>query len=335
MKHLSLFAADLTLFDEGAGGAAGAAPGAAAPSGDDNSAGSQAQPVVSQRAKKKGKSDFSNVVYGKPPEGSDATGTTEATPKQGEAPKDGEGQKTEISPEEKAKQFRELINGEYKDLFAQETQRIIDRRFRDFKTLQETLDKYKTISDTLAAKYGIEDGDPDKLMEAIEKDNALWESAAEDAGMPVDKYREYQAMLRENRRNAELLRRIQQQQAVSNQLRVWNEQAEGMKEKYPDFDLVTESQNPEFLAALKAGMSIEKAYRAVHFEELLQKEKSAAAKTTEKAVVENIKAKGARPAENGTSSQGGIVFKTDPSKFTKADRAEIARRVARGEKVIL
>lgn len=313
MQNLKILDVDLTMFD----GEGGAGAGAAAP----ESAGTPALPEVGQRAKK-GKSELADVVYGKPPAGDEA-----------KTKEDGKTKTEETKPEDKSAKFRELINGEYKDVYTAETQKIIDRRFRDYKTLQETLDKHRTISETLAAKYGIEDGDPDKLMEAIEKDNALWESAAEDAGMPVDKYREYQATLRENRRNAELLRRVQQQQAASNQLRVWNEQAESMKAKYADFDLVTESQNPEFLAALKAGMSIEKAYRAVHYEELMQKEIAAASKSTEKAVVDNIRAKGTRPAENGVSSQSGIVFKSDPSKLSKKDRAEIARRVAQGEKI--
>ena len=258
MQNLTLLDVDLTLFD---GAGPGAAPGAAAPTGD--TAGTQATPELGQRAKK-GKNALADVVYGKPPAGDE--------PKAAEDNGGKDDGKEEIKPEERAAKFRELISGEYKDLYTTETQKMIDRRFRDYKTIQETLDKHKTISDTLAAKYGIEDGDPDKLMAAIDKDNALWESAAEDAGMPVDKYREYQATLRENRKNAEMLMRVQQQQAASNQLRVWNEQAEGMKEKYSDFDLVTESQNPEFLAALKAGMGIEKAYRAVHYDELMQKE---------------------------------------------------------------
>ena len=245
MQNLTLLDVDLMLFD-----GAGPGAGAAAPTGD--TAGTQATPELGQRAKN-GKNALADVVNGKPPAGDE--------PKAAEDNGGKDDGKEEIKAEERAAKFRELISGEYKDLYTAETQKMIDRRFRDYKTIQEALDKHKTISDTLAAKYGIEDGDPDKLMAAIEKDNALWESAAEDAGMPVDKYREYQATLRENRRNAELLRRVQQQQAASNQMRIWNEQAEGMKAKYADFDLVTESQNPEFLAALKAGMDIEKAYR--------------------------------------------------------------------------
>ena len=42
-----------------------------------------------------------------------------------------------------------------------------------------------------------------------------------------------------------------------------------------------------------------------------------------------------RPTENGTISQPGSVRKDDPSKWTKADRAEVMRRVARGEKITL
>ena len=59
------------------------------------------------------------------------------------------------------------------------------------------------------------------------------------------------------------------------------------------------------------------------------------ARKTEKQVVDGIRAKGSRPAENGTSSQSAFTVKDDPHKWTKQDRAEVARRVARGETIKL
>ena len=60
---------------------------------------------------------------------------------------------------------------------------------------------------------------------------------------------------------------------------------------------------------------------------------AAQAKATEKQVVDGIRAKGARPQENGTTSQGAFIVKDDVSKLSKRDRAEIIRRAARGEHI--
>ena len=51
----------------------------------------------------------------------------------------------------------------------------------------------------------------------------------------------------------------------------------------------------------------------------------------EQLVTDNIRAKGSRPLENGTSQQGAFIVKNDVNALTKEDRAEIARRVRRGE----
>ena len=50
-----------------------------------------------------------------------------------------------------------------------------------------------------------------------------------------------------------------------------------------------------------------------------------------KNTVAKIKNKSSRPAENGTSSSSSAIVKSDVSNLTKADRAEIARRAAKGE----
>ena len=56
-----------------------------------------------------------------------------------------------------------------------------------------------------------------------------------------------------------------------------------------------------------------------------------AAINAEKNTVAKIKNKSSRPAENGTSSSSSAIVKSDVSNLTKADRAEIARRAAKGE----
>lgn len=107
------------------------------------------------------------------------------------------------------------------------------------------------------------------------------------------------------------------------QLRAWNDQAQQMKARYPDFDLGREAQDRTFRAMLRAGVPLRQAYEVVHMDEL-----RAAA---ERAVTANIKAKGARPQENGAGAASGFTVKEDVSKLTPKDRAELAKRAAGGE----
>jgi hypothetical protein len=85
--------------------------------------------------------------------------------------------------------------------------------------------------------------------------------------------------------------------------------------------------NPEFVKLLRKGTPVEHAYKLIHFDELM----SDNALNTQRAVTENIRAKGARPAENGTSSQSAFTVKRSASQLNKADRDEIVARVRRGE----
>ena len=52
-----------------------------------------------------------------------------------------------------------------------------------------------------------------------------------------------------------------------------------------------------------------------------------------KAIEDNIKAKGNRPQESAAKGTQGVIIKSDPSKLTAEDRAEIARRVMMGEEI--
>ena len=86
---------------------------------------------------------------------------------------------------------------------------------------------------------------------------------------------------------------------------------------------------------LKAGVPVQHAYEVIHMDEIKAGVAQSTARQTEKQVVDGIRAKGNRPAENGTSSQSAFTVKDDPHKWTKQDRAEVARRVARGETIKL
>jgi hypothetical protein len=84
---------------------------------------------------------------------------------------------------------------------------------------------------------------------------------------------------------------------------------------------------------LKSGVPVQHAYEVVHINEIKQNNAVHVAKQTSKATADNIRARGNRPKENAGSATPGVQYKSDVSKLTKKDRAEIAKRVARGETI--
>ena len=336
MKHSDiLLDVSLRLFD-GEGGAAAPAAGEGA-ADDGNKGGFQASPAPTRRGKSGG---FQNVLFGK--QGDEPTAAGDEPGPEGKAQpsaagkgKEGDVVTTSNTLEDRRKAFQELVNGEYKDIYTEETQRIIDRRFREARNLEERAAKQQPVIDMLMQRYKIADGDLGKLAAAVENDNAYWSEAAEEAGMSVEQYKQFQRLKRENDALLRAQRMRQSQQAAQQQLQKWYSEGEQVKAVYPDFDLGTESKNPQFISMLKAGVPVQHAYEVIHMDEIKAGVAQSTARQTEKQVVDGIRAKGNRPAENGTSSQSAFTVKDDPHKWTKQDRAEVARRVARGETIKL
>lgn len=326
MKLNCLLDVDLTLFD---GGAASGGEGGAAVSSAGNGS-EQAGNSLSGSGRRTGKpGGMKNVAYGKVP-GAAAQGRAGLAEMEG--PDAGGEQKT-LTKEEKRAKFRALVDSEYKDVYAEEFQEAFDRRFKNAKETEEALLKQKPILDALMEKYRIADGDVEKLREAIEQDDSYWSAAAEEAGMTVEQYKKFKSLQRENEAFKEARRRSESEQAANRQLRRWYEEAEAVKRDYPGFDLETECKNPQFLSMLRSGVPMGHAYEVFHLDDIKNGLVQTTARRTEKKVVDGIRAKGARPTENGVSSQSGITIKSDVSKLSKQDRAEIARRVARGEEI--
>ena len=315
---------DLHLFDGAAGGAAGAAGGAAA-GGEGASA--KAETTSGTGSSRQSKTGEPTVVYGKQSEASNAASTTAPAA-------EGSAQAESKTPEEKAAAFREMIRGEFKDQFTQEAQGIINRRFKESKGMEATIAAQKPIMDLLAQMHGIEDGDPAKILSALEKNNHYWEEAAEKAGMTVDQFKAYQKLQQENAAFKRMQERAQNQQKAQQQLATWMQDAEALKKDfYPGFDLNTELANPMFLEFLKRQIPMKQAYELIHMEEIKAAEAKKAAETASAQMQANIRAKASRPSENGTSKQSAVITKSDVHSLTKEDRAAAAREAMRGKKI--
>lgn len=309
MKKLYL---NLQMFAEGTGGSA--ATGA-----EGDGFGSEGMAENTDLANPKGRkaNPLANVVYGKAEEGAATT------------PSDTE------SPKTRQQAFEELIKGEYKEEFQKRTQGIINDRFKETKSLQEKLQSQETILKMLSDKYGVDSTDIKALTKAMEDDESYYEDEALRKGLSVEQLKELKRLEREN----EEFRKAQEAQARrENSDRIyaqWQEEAKAFSEKYGiELDLAAEvNTNPEFARILQTGVSVEGAYKAIHFDEMVSGAMAKTASVVKEKLSNSMQSRASRPNEGATSSNVSTNFKTDVSKLTRADRQEIARRVARGETI--
>ena len=316
---------DLQLFNDG--GAVGAEGSATA---TEDAPKVESKPSGSNRRSKSG--EFDNVVFGKQ-EGTTSDGATSLDT---EGNPTGAG-KTDVSTtsntlEERRKAYNDLINGEYKDLDQERFQQVFDRRFKQVKGMETELASQKPIIDKLMARYNAKN--MTELDKALTEDTEYWESVAEQHGMTVEQYHAMQKLEQENAELKAIRQRQIGQEQFQQQIDSWYKEADKVKELYPSFDFKKEAQNPEFLNLLRHGNSVEHAYKVLHFDELTQNAARVAAQTADAQAQARIKSKASRPSENGTSSQSAAIVRNDVSSLTRAERAEIARRVQRGEKII-
>lgn len=321
----TMFKVDLQLFNDG--GAAGGAEGAAATT--ENAPKTEMKPSGSSRRSKSG--EFDNVVFGK----QEGTTSEEATSLDTEGNPTGAGNTdvttTSNTLEERRKAYNDLINGEYKDLDQERFQQVFDRRFKQVKGMEADLAAQKPILDKLMARYGV--SDMAELDKALTEDTEYWEAVAEEHGMTVEQYQAMQKLEQENKELKAIRQRQIGQQQFQQQIDNWYREADKVKELYPSFDFKTEAQNPEFLSLLRNGNSVEHAYKVLHFDELTNNAARVAAQTADAQAQARIKQKASRPSENGTSSQSAAIVRNDVSTLTRKERAEIARRVQRGEEI--
>jgi hypothetical protein len=322
-----MFKVDLQLFNDG-GGATGGAEGSVA-TATENAPKTDVKPSGRSRRSKTG--EFDDVVFGK----QESASSEETTSLDTEGNPTGAGN-TDVSTtsntlEERRKAYNDLINGEYKDLDQERFQQVFDRRFKQVKGMEADLAAQKPILDKLMARYGVQD--VAELDKALTEDTEYWERVAEEKGMTVEQYHAMQKLERENEELRAIRQRQIGQQQFQQQIDKWYQEAEAVKELYPSFDFKTEAQNPEFLSLLRSGNTVEHAYKVLHFDELTQNAARVAAQTADAQAQARIKQKASRPSENGTSSQSAAIVRNDVSTLTRKERAEIARRVQRGDRI--
>lgn len=240
---------------------------------------------------------------------------------------DAQSQTASDDAKNKEAEFEKLIKGEFKKQFDERMKENLKRRFKESSQFKLKALQNEKIIDLLMQKYGLDEFDAAKLTSLINSDTALKSNETGKASEKEDILRRIEELELEN----EKMKKQREEKAMQDTIKAWIADGESLKESYPDFDIELEAENPEFLKLLKAGAGLKNAYLAMHHDEIVDTLVEKAAKEAMEKTAQAIKTRGQRPLENGMTSKSTALFKTDVSKLSPAQRAEIAKRVAKGE----
>ena len=112
-------------------------------------------------------------------------------------------------------------------------------------------------------------------------------------------------------------------------------EADGLRARYAGFSLPELLKDARFLGMLRAGLSMEDAYLAMHGREVLRQAIAATHRWTERQLRAAWAAESRRPAEGAMTGGSTALSRTNPAQMTRAQREAIARRVLKGERVLL
>ena len=248
-------------------------------------------------------------------------------------------EKTETQTEAPARMSWDEIKADPE--YNREIQAIVQSRLRSSKAAEETLGKITPALELLARKHGLDPAniDYDALAQAISNDESFYEDKALEMGVSVETAKRIDQQERDQARQQREEARTLEQQKFQQHIQRLEQQAEAMKQVFPNFDLRKELQNPSFarMTAPNMGVSVEDAYYAVHRKEIQAASMQVTARKTAQKISNAIQAGSRRPDENGTSGQAASVTTFDYSKASPEQRAELKRQIreaaARGEKL--
>lgn len=223
-----------------------------------------------------------------------------------------------------------------KEEFQKEFDKVIGERLKKQRETEETLrselNKVKPFLEIAMQYHGI--NDPEAALKRIADDYLA--ELAERANMPLDTYKDYTQLKKKDAERSEAEKARQEKEEMDRKAAQWWEEgtkfAEELKKDNPnlEFDMVKETQNPQFVHYLVAGLSVKDAYFLVHKDDIIKN----TAQQIEKNVAESIKAGAGRIVENGTQNNAPVIIKSDVTKLTPEDREKAVQEAMGGKQVI-
>lgn len=216
-------------------------------------------------------------------------------------------------------EFENLIKGKYKDQFGKKMNSSFGDRFSKQKgqidSLQNQLNVDNEILDIIANKYKIEGNDRNALLEAVKEDSSYFTNKALDNGSTaIEMQKKFFDDKEINNTKAEL-EQLKQEKAMRELDSRLQSIALSTSEKYPNFNLQEEMNNPAFASALDfiAKRNADKnkatgrndeifdttfAYEMAHAEELRQQMVNKTAKAAISAATQHVRANANRVQES-------------------------------------
>ena len=208
--------------------------------------------------------------------------------------------------EDASESFEELIAGRYHEDFTRKMQQIIDRRFAEHQAKEANWEKWVPAIEKLCANRGLAADDAEGLT-------ALLDGLADQ--------RERQEQLRA--------------WAACQALQGWMEEAAGLQEQYPVFDLAEAAASEDFMALLRKGLSVRQAWELCHQEDLMMAAMEATAAHVRELTARQMMQRQARPREAGLLARSAAVSRPSMRDSSRAQREELERRALRGEKIVM
>ena len=239
-------------------------------------------------------------------------------------------QEPDTNPDE---EFAQLIGkgGKYEQAYANRVQETIQNRFKNATDWEGVTSAYEQATAPLYMKYGLEVGDVEGLQKAIEADDDLYARLAEQDGVTTDKYRENVKLRLDAQRGREMQEEFAKERQRREMYAQWDAEADELKEAFPNFDLTTELQNPQFAALLDTGdFGVKDAFFACHAQDILEGNQEYTRKQAREDVAQKLASNARRPVENAMSHNPAVVRKADPSKLTDEDMDKIFEIVQNG-----
>lgn len=208
-------------------------------------------------------------------------------------------------------------------------QETVQKRVSKLKGADDAMKALSPALEMMAKRYGVDATDYSALSSAMLDDDAFYQQRALDMGVSVDvaKRLDQAERLEQARQRDEEL--SEQERQIREHLAGLYQQAEALKQRFPDFDLDREMQNRDFVYMTQpgSGLSVEDAYFAIHRQELMESAKQSA----QRAMASTIASGQMRPNETGTKKAGSAPA-ARPN-MSKEHREELKQRFRNGERI--
>lgn len=243
--------------------------------------------------------------------------------------------KAESAPvEQKKPTYEELINSDdYKEEHQKHVKKAVDDRWKKYRGIE---DKLKTANEALeiaAFKYGIDPASETfaaDLKAAMEADDTFVQDYADKHDLPTEEARRVMQMQRKMERLERAEAEAKKEKAMREHVQKLIKAGEETKARFPEFDLDSWMQKPEFARLVQAtGGNTTAAYIACNSSAVLNRTaREAEARATE-AVAASVKSNSSRPVENGIAGSATAVSQTNINDLTLDDFRRIQKEFKR------